>query len=192
MPTFWSIPDYNVFNIIQSDRKNGVETDYWLLNSNVERIIAFDGMWFCIRKSLFNIIHFDESYYEGFHFYDLDIAMQIHNCQYQIMAIPKIIIEHTSRGNIDKNWLINAFKFYDKWELSLPISFVNNDQQIPTNIEDAAIISLLRMIRIEKAYLLLIPWYRASISVKGGFFNLVNLIVNFNIQLLRKKAKNVS
>ncbi|NLE01778.1 MAG: glycosyltransferase, partial [Fibrobacter sp.] len=40
-------------------------------------VVVVDGLFFSIRKSLFSSISFDEKTFDGFHFYDLDICMQI-------------------------------------------------------------------------------------------------------------------
>jgi hypothetical protein len=41
-------------------------------------VVAVDGLFFAIKKELFNQIQFDDVTFDGFHFYDLDICMQVH------------------------------------------------------------------------------------------------------------------
>jgi len=187
MPSIWSIPKYNVFNIIQSDKKNKVK--YWLNDSKAENIIVFDGMWFCIRKSLFDIIEFDKITYDGFHFYDLDIAMQIYIAGFKIKSVPNILIEHTSMGYLDRNWLKNAFKFYSKWSFFLPVSLVQEDKNLFISLEDSAIISMLRTIKNEKAYSFLKPWFFVSISVKGNIFRFTVVMLRFLFSFFNKNKK---
>ena len=189
MPSFWAISKYNAFNIVQSDKKNHSTTQVWNNLSKPENIIAFDGMWFCIRKSLFDILKFDEKTFNGFHFYDLDIAMQTHIAEFKIQAIPNILIEHTSLGNINKEWLKNALLFYTKWHTHLPVSFINEDQIVLDKLEDVAIISFLRTIQNEKEYKLIISWAKTAIDVKGNILRLLITLIQFGGNLLIKKIK---
>jgi len=178
MPSFWSIPIFNVFNIIQSDRKTHSSTKYWLNNSDAERVIVFDGMWFCVKRELFDKIQFDSTTYNGFHFYDLDIAMQIHTMDYHILSVPNILIEHTSSGSLNKYWLVSAFKFHNKWKSFLPVALADSTPEYSEELEDAAIVVILRTIFYEKAYLLLIDWLCVSIRIRG-FIRFVFVLLKF-------------
>lgn len=93
--------------------------------SNRNQVILLDGVWFCIRKSLFNEIKFDEVIYSDFHFYDVDICMQVATQKAQIYCVYDILIEHTSSGNVNKAWIDNAIKFQQKWEKILPLKSAN-------------------------------------------------------------------
>lgn len=189
MPSFWAIPKYNAFNIIQSDKKNHSTSHVWNNLSKPENIIAFDGMWFCIRKSLFNKIEFDEKTFLGFHFYDLDIAMQTHIAGFQIQAVPNILIEHTSLGNINKEWLKDALLFYTKWHTHLPVSYINEDHKTLDKLEDVAIISFLRTLKNKKQHKLIIPWFKTAVDVKGNILRLLITLIQFGITLLIKKTR---
>jgi hypothetical protein len=189
MPSFWAISKYNAFNIVQSDKKNHSTTKVWNNLSKPENIIAFDGMWFCTRKSLFDIVKFDEKTFNGFHFYDLDIAMQTHIAGFQIQAVPDILIEHTSLGNINNEWLKNALLFYTKWHTHLPVSFIIEDQKVLDKLEDIAIISFLRSIKNENKYKLIISWAKTAIEVKGNILRFLITLIQFGITLLIKKTR---
>lgn len=189
MPSFWAITQYNAFNIIQSDKMNSIEPIHWNNINKPEDIIVFDGMWFCIRKQLFNSISFDTETFSGFHFYDLDIALQIHFLNFQIQVVPEILIEHTSGGKINLDWLHNSFLFYQKWHSHLPISLVMIDRTTIQKIEDVAIISTLRIIRNERQYRLLKSWYKAAIDTKGNIYKLFITLFHFVFSLLNKKIR---
>ena len=47
----------------------------WFGDKNQIEVVAVDGFCFFVRKSLFDIISFDEKTYKGFHLYDMDICM---------------------------------------------------------------------------------------------------------------------
>ncbi len=87
-----------------------------------QKAIAVDGLWFCVKKDLFNHIFFDEKTYNGFHFYDADISLQIFNLGYQTEIIYNVLIEHFSSGSLTKEWFIFAEKFTNKWKDILPVS----------------------------------------------------------------------
>lgn len=87
--------------------------------------VLVDGLWFCIPKALFRLIRFDEGTYDGFHFYDYDICMQIFTLKYTNLIITNILIEHFSSGKRETSWLKNCFSFYYKWKKYLPVSSIN-------------------------------------------------------------------
>lgn len=106
--------------------------EYSLLHNSKRRVIsgenktsvsavAVDGFWFCIPKRLFKIIHFDDKYYTGWHAYDLDICLQVLDANFQVRVIFDILLEHSSFGNGNQEWLFGLEKFYKKWEKKLPL-----------------------------------------------------------------------
>lgn len=86
----------------------------------VSEVVALDGLFFCIRKDLFNVIKFDEKY-GGFHFYDIDISMQVFKLNYRILCVYDILVEHISVSNLSVEWIESSRTFYNKWETFLPI-----------------------------------------------------------------------
>lgn len=112
-------------NCIQTNRENPNTSNYTFINPEKAvrtKVVALDGLWFCIRKSLFEKIRFDEINYTGFHFYDLDICMQINQLKLSIYCIYDIQIEHISSSKHDLFWIQNCEIFYRKWKSHLPIS----------------------------------------------------------------------
>lgn len=94
------------------------------LNSPGIQVAVLDGLWFCIPKKMFRLIRFDDNTFSGFHFYDLDISMQIHDSGYKIFCVYNIIVEHISDSNTDMNWLKACMAFYHKWKNHLPVSII--------------------------------------------------------------------
>lgn len=84
-------------------------------------VIIVDGFWFCMRKSLFNIVRFDDERFAGFHCYDNDICMQIKKIGLRVVIAFDILIEHKSEGVLNKQWVKNAYLWYKKWKKELPI-----------------------------------------------------------------------
>ena len=84
-------------------------------------VVAVDGLFFAVRKSLFNNIEFDEKNFDDFHFYDMDICMQVrktHRC----IVTWDILVKHQSGGAFDETWKKYAAKFIQKYQSELPAS----------------------------------------------------------------------
>lgn len=90
-------------------------------NSGESEVVAVDGLWFCMRKELFNTVSFDSKTYSGFHYYDMDISMQVWQAGYTCVVVDDVLLEHRSGGVINKNFIYSAYDFYKKWEKKLPM-----------------------------------------------------------------------
>jgi glycosyltransferase involved in cell wall biosynthesis len=82
-------------------------------------VVAVDGLFFAIRKELFSRIRFDETTFDGFHFYDLDICMQI-RATHRLIVTPDILIKHQSGGAFNAIWRDYAARFVNKYRAQLP------------------------------------------------------------------------
>lgn len=97
-------------------------------DSNIdEEAVAVDGLCFAIKKSLFKSIQFDEKTFDSFHFYDLDICMQIGKLK-KILVTSDILVKHLSGGSYDEKWKMYGIRFIEKYKNQLPASVI---QQIP-------------------------------------------------------------
>jgi GT2 family glycosyltransferase len=94
---------------------------YTTLENNALPVVVLDGLWFCIRKSLFESIRFDDLIFSGFHYYDIDICLQVHHQGYDLLSVYDISIKHSS-GKLDTSWLQNGLLLQEKWKKILPIS----------------------------------------------------------------------
>lgn len=124
-PSTWLSAQINSINILESSWTNGIRTtkhiaelDY--LKGLSTEVVAVDGVWFCIPKSLFSTISFDETTFNGFHFYDLDICFQARSVGSKVLVISDILIEHFSSGNFNQIWFENSIIFHNKWKNYLP------------------------------------------------------------------------
>lgn len=88
---------------------------------NIVEAVMVDGMWFCIRKKLFDTIRFDNETYEGWHCYDTDICLQVINAGYKVGIASDVLIEHTSFGTWNEQWMNATKTVYDKWKHILPL-----------------------------------------------------------------------
>ena len=97
-------------------------------------VVVVDGLWFCIKKELFSQISFDEDRFTGFHFYDVDISLQIKALGFDILSLYNITISHSS-GKLDTVWLQNALIMQKKWEKLLPFSVIDLNYAQKVKIE---------------------------------------------------------
>jgi GT2 family glycosyltransferase len=119
IPAPWFKAKPHVKNLIQGDPGKGKSAKRYSIARD-EKVICVDGFWFCSRKDVFSRVAFDEQAFHHFHFYDLDISLQIHEKGYSIYVVSDIVVEHSSSGTFNAQWLDAAYAFYHKWEKQLP------------------------------------------------------------------------
>jgi len=86
-----------------------------------EEVVAVDGLFFAIRHSLFDHISFDEVVFDAFHFYDIDICMQVRH-HARCFVTHDILVKHTSGGSFNDVWKKYAVRFIQKYAHELPAS----------------------------------------------------------------------
>ena len=90
-------------------------------DKNDVEVVAVDGLFFSIRRELFTRIRFDDDTFDGFHFYEIDICMQVrrtHKC----IVTWDLLVKHQSGGAFDDTWRMYANRFVDKYHSELPAS----------------------------------------------------------------------
>ncbi len=171
-PSYYPIGEgYNAINLIQSDKTDSAPYK-WEDYSTVLDLAVFDGLWFCIRRSLFQQISFDDHSFSGFHFYDIDISVQVQQAGYRVVTIPDVWIKHLSGGNVNSTWVKNAFLFHDKWKDVLPISHLDVSTEEAYKLECKALYSLLRSCIMMRLWKLALRWFIVTYNVLGikGFY----------------------
>jgi glycosyltransferase involved in cell wall biosynthesis len=120
---WWSTGAGHLY-LLQSARRGDepVLQNYFPAGSSAREVVVLDGVWFCIRRTLFNTIRFDDKTFSGFHLYDLDISMQVFRAGYKLLSINDILIHHFSSGVLDGKWISNLLIFHKKWKPYLPAS----------------------------------------------------------------------
>ena len=121
--------------LMSATQKPGENLELYFNNPNNHEIKCpvsiIDGLWFCIRKSLFEKISFDEETYGGFHLYDADISMQV-GMYAKKYVVYDILMQHVWNGNIDNHYYEELKKFTRKWSDTLPVHVVG----LPRNYSD--------------------------------------------------------
>lgn len=111
------------------------------------KVVVLDGLWFCIPKRLFDCISFDQNLFNDFHFYDLDISLQVFSAGYEVHVIYDILVEHISESTLDVEWIESCKRFYKKWRNVLPLSTVKLNQQQKKIIEFENLRHLLNILK---------------------------------------------
>jgi GT2 family glycosyltransferase len=91
-------------------------------DKNDAAVVAVDGLFFAIRRDLFNRIRFDETTFDKYHFYDLDICMQVRAAHYRCIVTWDIFVKHLSSGDAGSLWREYGKRFLLKYAQSLPAS----------------------------------------------------------------------
>ncbi|MDR2823801.1 MAG: glycosyltransferase family protein, partial [Prevotellaceae bacterium] len=127
IPFYWATPFVSVHNLNKGI--NGVEewfyTDFFGKKTLID-CVTLDGLCYFIRKSLFDSISYDEKSYSGFHFYDMDISMQVLTSNYRVCVCRDLLLEHQWFHNMNKAGMelfeINKNIFFNKWKNHFPIT----------------------------------------------------------------------
>jgi GT2 family glycosyltransferase len=86
-------------------------------------VVAVDGLFFAVRASIFSEILFDSTTFDQFHFYDLDICMQIRRT-HKLLVTWDILVKHLSQGTCDAAWQEAGRRFLEKYRQDLPAGCV--------------------------------------------------------------------
>lgn len=164
---WWSTGIYTKYIAVLNPDKTGLQTlqhQYAPINNNKLPVVLLDGMWMCIRTSLFEKISFDDKSFNGFHHYDMDICLQIHQQGYKLHSVYDILIRHDSEGTRDHTWLDSSLQFQKKWNNYLPISVLTISWRDKINFEFAALAHYLVTLK------------RNGVSVKHIAYTLYNQV----------------
>ena len=123
-PTPWCSTLFSV-STMYSENVPTVASTFVDINRLIVPVVAVDGVWMCIPRSMFNQIYFDESY-EGFHMYDIDTCLQVIKAGYKVGVLTTISVFHSSDGNYNTQWFNNMERCWKKWENLLPCSVIDN------------------------------------------------------------------
>lgn len=153
--TYWIDSGINHGKIIQGYEKKGKHcTQEWNWNNKDKysnNVVAIDGLWMSARKEIFNKgIKFDDITYKGFHFYDMDISMQVIQKGYKIKIIDDLLIEHTSLSFMNQSFTESCIKFHKKWRDILPIQSEPISSNDINNFEIKTIFNLCNYVLINR------------------------------------------
>ncbi len=135
--------------------------------NELSAVAVVDGLWFCIRRSLFEKVAFDVNSYIGFHCYDIDMCMQVQMQNYMVAVCYDINIEHASLGSFNKSWIVSLNIWYKKWKNKLPCE-VGGDYRLEENRKQEILARNCKYFsqysRANAKYILALTYYFKSIK----------------------------
>ena len=126
-PCYWSEPRVESAHYIQGETLDGVYSSRRINHQKYRQsrtfVAAIDGVFMAMPKSVFDElgVRWDDSSYSGFHFYDADMCMQIHNAGLKIEILWDVWMEHKSCGNTVDAFLEARQIWFKKWQSYLPL-----------------------------------------------------------------------
>lgn len=82
-------------------------------------IEAVDGLWFAVRREVWETVRFDETVFDGFHLYDMDFSFAARLKGYRLTVAPDLLLVHHSYGEYSNDWEIYAERFRVKYAVEL-------------------------------------------------------------------------
>lgn len=79
-------------------------------------IQAIDGVFFAASRKVCEAVPFDETTFDGFHFYDLDFTFRAFKAGFRTAVCPDILILHGSPGVKDERWERYGERWRDKYK----------------------------------------------------------------------------
>ena len=138
-------------------------------NSSME-VVVIDGVFMATHRDVFKRVKFDENNFKHFHGYDLDYSLQV-GTKYKVVVTYKILLEHFSSGQLDRQWLEASIFLHRKWRKSLPVSIGTIDKKA-SSLSDSLACSLVLMMAIKYNY--------SKAVVFQNYFRLLTRYFRFN------------
>ncbi len=76
---------------------------------------ALDGVFIAMKGATARRLRFDDTTFDGFHFYDLDFTYRAHSSGLRLAVSTDILLLHTSEGRFEDDWKRYAQRFLEKF-----------------------------------------------------------------------------
>ncbi len=107
---------------VYADKKTGEKT-FTVFKKNLSKqtaeVVAVDGFFLATRKDVLQKVRFSDDLLKGFHGYDIDICMQVHQ-HYKVVINRNLIFHHFSAGNYNNSYYYSLSLLKKKWFKKLP------------------------------------------------------------------------
>jgi tetratricopeptide (TPR) repeat protein len=105
----------------QPDRRR-VVTAFGLQDRLVLGAQALDGLFFAVRRSVLERVRFDDTTFDGWHFYDIDFTYSAFLAGLRVGIRTDLLLWHESLGRFDESWQQYAARFVRKHQSTLASS----------------------------------------------------------------------
>lgn len=138
------------YNIHQRNRKGKDRHDVMRAAGMEGKSIpvrTLDGVWLCMRKSIWREFPFNTKELKGFHFYDIDLSLRV-SSKYKVAVVYDVDLVHFSIGNFGNEWVLGAIDFHTRInKIAVPCSV---DGVLAPEWEQTVSRGWLRRLSIEK------------------------------------------
>lgn len=107
-------PAFDCCNIFQVGKSGAPQRVYLHPAGQPDNLVSvrtLDGVWLCMRKTVWQQYPFNEEKLPGFHFYDLDISLRVSQ-RYMAGVVFDIDLVHDSMGSFGEAWINHAIHFH--------------------------------------------------------------------------------
>lgn len=123
-------------------------------------VVAIDGVWMLVRRSVWSAVRFDEAR-KGFHFYDVDFSLRVSQAA-KVAVIYDVDLLHFSLGSFGEAWASKALDYAASPPFPFPAG-VSGAIKNGRSKEILAVRYWLRLLRRARLPLSLrLRWLRAS------------------------------
>ena len=146
-PCYWLEPRKESANYIQGGVREEQYYTRRILHQQYRKprtfVAALDGVFIAMPKCMFTkeLVRWDDQTFNGFHFYDADMCMQVHKAGYNVEIVWDIVLEHRNKSEFNQDFISARLVWFKKWENSLPmiegIEMTDEEKDICENIMDA-------------------------------------------------------
>jgi hypothetical protein len=84
-------------------------------------VVACEGSFLALRRAHYGQVTFDQETFDGEHFADVDMCMQLRRCG-RLTVTTDIVVKRRSQVHFDKVWKEYSRRFGAKWSAELPAS----------------------------------------------------------------------
>ena len=98
---------------------------------SIEEVVCLDGVFICVRKSIWQEIKFDQENLNGFHFYDIDFTLRTAKVCTVVVTYEIHIVHITKGGDFGNKWVAIAISYHLFLKDKLPYTKLT---ELPVNI----------------------------------------------------------
>lgn len=124
---WWNMPFTSQYNLTNDHGQQKLDSHGHYYHDDLADVAVVDGVCIFALREFFEQIRFDDTSYNGFHAYDMDISLQALACGKRVCATRAILIEHfwSEQSFENKKYMAmlnrNIKLFSDKWSSHLPV-----------------------------------------------------------------------
>ena len=109
----------------------------------VGNVQALDGFFIVVKRSVLDVVRFDEENFDGFHVYDTDFTYAAYLAGFKIAVCKDFLVAHQSGGNFDEVYKIYGARFSQKYKDRLPTQASNTTKlAVARNLDRAQLLRL--------------------------------------------------